>query len=51
VEDYFEIEKFETPYGPVERIRTVACHATTIHVVWSCESTDDWPDRIDYIAY
>jgi hypothetical protein len=30
---------------------SVASYATTIHLIWYCESTNDWLDRIDYIPY
>lgn len=30
---------------------SVASYATTIHLIWFCESANDWVDRIDYIPY
>jgi uncharacterized protein (DUF433 family) len=33
LEDYFEFEKFETPYGPVERIRIKGHRISIEHVI------------------
>jgi hypothetical protein len=30
---------------------SVAKCASDIHLIWFCETTDDWIDRIDYIPY
>jgi hypothetical protein len=30
---------------------SVASYAGTIHLIWFCETADDWIDRIDYIPY
>ena len=30
---------------------SVARYSITIHLIWFCETADDWLDRIDYIPY
>jgi hypothetical protein len=30
---------------------SVARYAATIHLIWFCETADQWLDRIDYIPY
>jgi hypothetical protein len=30
---------------------SVAQYSGTIHLIWFCETADDWLDRIDYIPY
>jgi hypothetical protein len=30
---------------------TVASYGGTLHLIWFCETADDWIDRMDYIPY